>query len=98
MTAMRPSVQDLINLSQYCAGFESKERAKKCSLALRCVYDAACFVEITGKAHPFYGDGSISSLLLRQRAIKVPYSINNKMLSALGIAVHVLLETPCETS
>ena len=89
---MTPTVQDLINLAQYCAGFEPKERAKKCRLALRCVYDAACFVEITGKAHPFYGDGSMSSLLLRHRAIKMPDCLDSNVLSAVGIAVQGLLE------
>jgi hypothetical protein len=86
------TLQDLIALTRYCAGFGPDERATKCREVLKRVNEAACFNGITGKVHPFYGDGSITSLLMRYSLGQIPSSLDYKMLTVLLTVVLTLFE------
>ena len=89
---MAITIQDLLFLTRYCAGFGPCERLSKCRKALDCVQEAACFKRITGRVHPFYGDGSLSGLLLRYRPENVPFLIDIRVLNALAVVLLSLLE------
>ena len=87
---------DVFLLARFCAGFTPSQRAKACRNVVRCVVEGYEYVKITGKMHPFYGDGSLSSLLLRHKLSPVPLYIDTSALDALCVVAETLLQVSKE--
>jgi len=94
---LQVSVQELVLLAQFCAGFERDARAPQLQALIRRVQMAAQFRQITGRAHPFYGDGSVASLLLRYRSRAFHGVMQTSALEAFGVSLRAVLEQSAET-
>ena len=78
---------DLLLLTRYALRFEQEKRARKCSDLLARVCEAQSFVHITGRAHPLYGDGSISALAARVGTAQLSSGLNGNDLHAFATAL-----------
>jgi len=70
-------------------------RAKRCSDLFARANIAANHIAITGKAHAFFGDGTLSSLALRGPLAPLPAQLSEAAVDAL---ILVLTQTCEETN
>lgn len=91
---MCPSItlSDVLHLARYTAGFEPEKRRDKCIELVARAHEASAYVAITGQAHPHYGDGSLTGLVLRFGTRNLPAHLDEPSLMACAIAFETLAE------
>ena len=85
-------------LARYGICFQPNHRTWKCRELLARVREAAFYVELTGHAHPFYGDGSIASLALRTHLPEMSMHLTHETLAVYGVAFREITEVLCHTN
>lgn len=80
------TLNDADLLARYGMRFHPSLRSWKCRDLLARVCEAACYVQITGHVHPFYGDGSIASFALRAGVAAIPVHLNRETMAAYAVA------------
>lgn len=90
--SIRVTLHDAYLLARFSVGFHPEHRSWKCRELLARVCEAAFYVKLTGQAHPFYGDGSIASLVLRARLPEMSMHLNFETLAAYGVAFREIAE------
>ena len=82
------TLDDAYLLARHGICFQPNHRTWKCRELLARVREAAFYVELTGHAHPFYGDGPIASLALRMHLPEMSTHLTHETLVALCVAFH----------
>lgn len=66
------SLADVVLAARVLARCSPQERDRQCDILLDRAEQAACFVDVAGRAHPYGGDGSLSAVALRKSKTSMP--------------------------
>ncbi len=85
---MQVSLFDCILAMRYLLRFSPGQRREKCASLLRRANFAQTYVDITGRVHPLYGDGSLSALSLRIGIAAMPTQLSRDTIETLALVLH----------
>ncbi len=81
-------------LARYCMSYKTDQRAQKCRALLAQVAEAGLYLRLTGRAHPFYGDGSVASLVLRLSLPQMSAHLSRDAIAAYSVALDEISKQP----
>jgi hypothetical protein len=87
MTQQRTTLADLILVVRYLLKFSAEERTIKSQAVFAQANEAATYLKVTGRAHPFYGDGTLSAVVLRHGFSGMPLDMNQDVLEAFHVVL-----------
>ena len=83
-------------LTRFALRYEPRQRGHKCAALIKRACDAACYVQITGHAHPYYGDGSISALVARVGLANLSANLDRNGIHAFETVLEQLDKSFCK--
>jgi hypothetical protein len=86
------SLADLILAARYVLAQPKNRRAERCKALIAHSHQATEYMQLTGRAHALYGDGSISSYALRLPLAPMPAQLNEAVFDALTLVIEQLCE------
>lgn len=82
-----PTVGDIILAARHVMLAPPLKRETRCENLFECVEEAFIFRTLTGKAHAFYGDGTLGSYALRHALAATPARLDREFLDTLMLVL-----------
>lgn len=85
------TLQDVSLLARVLLGVAPDQRPQKLAQTLQAAQQANEFVQITGRAHPMWGDGRIGTAALRFKCLREPVSMTQDYASCLNLVLQYVI-------